>query len=152
MDCIVESSLCFLFRFSAAWEYILNLSKEEYSEKMILQILEIINKIATVVPMSLTASAMVQGFQQSVLFGSVLPGFINEVTGRPSHVRYFLKLRSTFDINLLKFLSFNIPMKRDSILDPSAYGFGNALAIRHRRALGSRLKAQWVFLHRTPKH
>ncbi|CAH3144169.1 unnamed protein product, partial [Porites lobata] len=73
-------------RFSAAWEYILNLSKEEYSEKMILQILEIINKIATVVPMSLTASAMVQGFQQSVLFGSVLPGFINVVTGRPSHV------------------------------------------------------------------
>ena len=64
----------------------------------------------------------------------------------------FLKLRSTFYINLLKFLSFNIPMKRDSILDPSAYGFGNALAIRRRRALGSRLKAQWVFLYRTPKH
>ena len=71
------------------WEYILNLSKEEYSEKMILQILEIINKIATVVPMSLTVSTMVRGFQQSVLFGSVLPGFINEVTERPSHVRYF---------------------------------------------------------------
>ena len=66
----------------------------------------------------------------------------------------FLKLRSTFYINLLRFLSFNIPMKQDSILDPSAYGFGNALAIRRRsrRALGSRLKAQWVFLHRIPKH
>ena len=97
---LTESSLCFLFRFSAAWEYILNLSKEEYSDKMILQILEIINKIASVVPMSPTVSAMVQGFQQSVLFGSVLPGFINEVTGRPSHVRYFLMLRSTFYINL----------------------------------------------------
>ena len=57
----------------------------------------------------------------------------------------FLKLRSTFYINLLKFLSFNIPMKRDSILDPSAYGFGNALAIRRRRALGSRLKASGYF-------
>ena len=43
---------------------------------MILQILEIINKIATVVPVSLTDSAMVQGFQQSVLFGSILPGFM----------------------------------------------------------------------------
>ena len=93
---LTESSLCFLFRFSAGWEYILNLSKEEYSEKMILQILEIINKIATVVPMSLTASGMVQGFQQSVLFGSVLPGFINVVTGRPSHVRYFFKVKKHF--------------------------------------------------------
>ena len=73
---LTESSLCFLFRFSAGWEYILNLSKEEYSEKMILQILEIINKIATVVPVSLTDSAMVQGFQQSVLFGSIRPGFM----------------------------------------------------------------------------
>ena len=35
---LTESSLCFLFRFSAAWEYILNLSKEEYSDKMILAI------------------------------------------------------------------------------------------------------------------
>ena len=93
---LTESSLCFLFRFSAAWEYILNLSKEEYSEKMTLQILEIINKIATAVPMSLTASAMVQGFQQSVLFGSVLPGFINVVTGTPSHVRYFFKVKKYF--------------------------------------------------------
>ena len=63
---------------------------------MILQILEIINKIATVVPMSLTVSAMVQGFQQSVLFGSVLPGFINEVTERPSHVRYFFNVKKCF--------------------------------------------------------
>ena len=93
---LTESSLCFLFRFSAAWEYILNLSKEEYSEKMILQILEIINMIATVVPVSLTVSAMVQGFQQSVLFGSVLPGFINEVTERPSHVRYFFNVKKYF--------------------------------------------------------
>ena len=96
MQGLTESSLCFLFRFSAAWEYILNLSKEEYSEKMILQILEIINKIATVVPMSLTVSATVQGFQQSVLFGSVLPGFIDEVTGRPSHVRYCLNVKKHF--------------------------------------------------------
>ena len=96
MQGLTESSLCFLFRFSAAWEYILNLSKEEYSEKMILQILEIINKIATVVPMSLTVSAMVQGCQQSVLFGSVLPGFINEVTERPSHVRYFFNVKKCF--------------------------------------------------------
>ena len=93
---LTESSLCFLFRFSAGWEYILNLSKEEYSEKMILQILEIINKIASVVPMSPTVSAMVQGFQQSVLFGSVLPGFINEVTERPSHVRYFFNVKKCF--------------------------------------------------------
>ena len=64
----------------------------------------------------------------------------------------FVMLRSIFYINLLKFLSFNIPVKRDSILDPSAYGFGNALAVRRRRALGSRLKGQWVFLHSTPKH
>ena len=96
MQGLTESSLCFLFRFSAGWEYILNLSKEEYSEKMILQILEIINKIASVVPMSPTVSAMVQGFQQSVLFGSVLPGFINEVTERPSHVRYFFNVKKCF--------------------------------------------------------
>ena len=53
---LTESALCFLFRFSAAWKYILNLSKEEYSEKMILQILEISNKTASVVPMSPTVS------------------------------------------------------------------------------------------------
>lgn len=93
---LTESSLCFVFRFSAAWKYILNLSKEEYSEKMILQILEIINKIATVAPVSLTVNEMIQGFQQSVLFGSVLPGFINEVTGRPSHVRYFFNVKKYF--------------------------------------------------------
>ena len=93
---LTESSLCFLFRLSAAWKYILNLPKGEYSEKMILQILEIINKIASVVPMSPTVSAMVQGFQQSVLFGSVLPGFINEVTERPSHVRYFFNVKKCF--------------------------------------------------------
>ena len=63
---------------------------------MILQILEIINKIATVVPVSLTVSAMVQGFQQSVMFGSALPGFVNEVTGRPSHVRYFCNVKKYF--------------------------------------------------------
>ena len=119
---LTESSLCFLFRFSAAWKYILNLSKEEYSEKMILQILEIINKIATVVPVSITVSEMIQGFQQSVLFGSVLPGFINEVTGRPSHVRYFL--------------SFNIPVERDSFLDPSAYRFGKCAGREVQKSSG----------------
>ena len=94
LDCIVAwferifFGSCFPVRFSAAWEYILNLSKKKYTDSMIRQILEIINKIASVVPMSPTVSAIVQGFQQSVVFGSVLPGFINEVTGKPSHVRY----------------------------------------------------------------
>ena len=81
-----------LLRFSAAWEYILNLSKEKYTDKMIVQIFEIINKISTVVPMSPTVSAIVQEFQQSILFCSVIPGYINKVTGKTSHLRYFFMI------------------------------------------------------------
>ena len=79
-----------LLRLSAAWEYILNLSKEKYTDEMIVQIFEIINKISTVIPMSPTVSAIVEEFQHSVLFGSVLPGYINKVTDKTSHLRYFL--------------------------------------------------------------
>ena len=90
-----------LLRFSAAWEYILNLSKEKYTDKMIVQIFEIINKISTVVPMSPTVSAIVQEFQQSILFGSVIPGYINKVTGKTSHLRYFFMILYQFIINAL---------------------------------------------------
>ena len=77
------------FRFSTFWEYILNLSKDKLTNEIILQILEIINKVCSVVPMSPTVIAIVQGFQQSMLFRSVLPNFINELTVEDvkSHIR-----------------------------------------------------------------
>ena len=48
----------------------------------------------------------------------------------------FLMLRSIFYINLLKFLSFNIPVKRDSILDPSAYRFGKCAGHQAQKSSG----------------
>lgn len=48
----------------------------------------------------------------------------------------FLMLRSTFYINLLKFLSFNTPMKRDNILDPSAYRFGKCAGREAQKSSG----------------
>ena len=63
---------------------------------MILQILEIINKIASVIPMTPTVTAIVQGFQQSLLFGSVLPGFINESDGETKPCQVFFNVKKYF--------------------------------------------------------
>ena len=49
-------------------------------DQMTLQILEIINKICSSGAMSHTICGIVQGFQQSVLFRSALPGFIDKMT------------------------------------------------------------------------
>ena len=77
-------------RFSAVWEYILDLSKEYYTNEMILQILDIIDKICSCVSMSQTSSGIIQEFQQSAFFKTAFPDFVHKVVGEPKNVRYSL--------------------------------------------------------------
>ena len=78
-------------RFSAVWEYILDLSKEYYTNEMILQILDIIDKVCSCVSMSQTISGIIREFQQSALFKTALPDFVHKVVGEPKNVRYILQ-------------------------------------------------------------
>ena len=77
-------------RFSAVWEYILDLSKKDYTNEMILQILDIIDKICSCVSMSQTISGIIRKFQQSTFFKTGFPEFVHKVVGEPKNVRYRL--------------------------------------------------------------
>ena len=66
----------FSSRCRAAWNYTLELSKEKYSTKMTLQILEIIDKICSTAQMPYTVSEIVKDFQRSDFFRKVLHDFI----------------------------------------------------------------------------
>ncbi|XP_015763067.1 PREDICTED: NFX1-type zinc finger-containing protein 1-like [Acropora digitifera] len=71
-----------ILRCHAAWNYVLELSKEKYDENIILQILETVDKISSTSPVLHTAAVrkITQGFQQSSFFRTILPDFIDKVT------------------------------------------------------------------------
>ena len=77
-----------VFRCHAVWDYILELSVEQYTSQMALQILSIIDKICSSAQkqMSHTVSKIVKGFQQSLFFMSYLPGFVDNMTDK-SNIR-----------------------------------------------------------------
>ena len=67
-------------RCRAAWNYVLELSKEKYDVNIILQILETVNKISSSSLVLHTVRKIVQGFQQSSFFRTTLPDFIDKIT------------------------------------------------------------------------
>ena len=77
-------------RFSAVWEYMLDRSKKDYTDEMILQILDINDKICSCVSMSQTISGIIREFQQSAFFKTAFPDFVHNVVGEAKNVRYIL--------------------------------------------------------------
>ncbi|XP_044174210.1 uncharacterized protein LOC114958008 [Acropora millepora] len=69
-----------ILRCRAAWNYVLELSKEKYDANIILQILETVNKISSSSLVLHTVKKIVEGFQQSSFFRTILPDFIDEIT------------------------------------------------------------------------
>ena len=68
-------------RCRAAWNYVLSgLGKEKYDANIIHQILETVNKISSSSLVLHTVKKIVEGFQQSSFFKTILPDFIDEIT------------------------------------------------------------------------
>ena len=67
-------------RCRAAWNYVLELSKEKYDANIIHQILETVDKISSSSLVLHTVKKIVEGFQQSSFFKTILPDFIDEIT------------------------------------------------------------------------
>ena len=72
--------MLFNSRCRAAWNYVLELSKEKCNEDIILQILETVNKISSSSLVLHTVKKIVEGFQQSSFFRTILPDFIDKIT------------------------------------------------------------------------
>ncbi|KAK2558264.1 NFX1-type zinc finger-containing protein 1 [Acropora cervicornis] len=70
-----------ILRCRAAWNYVLSgLGKEKYDANIIHQILETVNKISSSSLVLHTVKKIVEGFQQSSFFKTILPDFIDEIT------------------------------------------------------------------------
>ena len=67
-------------RCHAAWNYVLELSKEKYDANIILQILETVNKISSSFLVLPIVKKILEGFQQSSFFRTILSDFIDKIT------------------------------------------------------------------------